>query len=143
MKHKRSGASSAPQSADRQHARLPKAYNVEAWELSFTAAGSGPAIRGTINNISKSGICLESSRPLAVDLAMQVRIHIPMLNKFSSSFFKVYENDAEQFLIAIAKTVWCKPSGGKYLIGMNFVNVDETQANALAALISKAIHKGL
>jgi c-di-GMP-binding flagellar brake protein YcgR len=121
----------------RQYYRLPKSFNVEVKELSFPMTDAN-TIRSNVNDISKGGICIESPRALQDGMTMQVRVHIPMLNKFSKSFLKIYENDAEQYFIAIAKTIWCKPSAGKYMVGMEFVNVDETQAHALAALIDKA-----
>lgn len=124
----------------RQFVRLPKSYSVEVKELAFPMTNSA-TIRSTVNDISAGGISIESPRPLASGLTMQVRVNIPTLNKYSSSFFKVYENDADQYLIAIAKTVWCKPIGGKYLVGMEFVNVDETQGNALKSLINKAVRE--
>jgi c-di-GMP-binding flagellar brake protein YcgR len=121
----------------RQYYRLPKAYSVEVKELVFPMSDAG-AIKSNINDISIGGICVESPRPMENGLTMQVRVNIPMLNRFSSSFLKVYENDADQYFMAIARTIWCRASAGKYMIGMEFVNVDETQAQALAALINKA-----
>lgn len=134
---KNSGGEHSSTADGRQSVRLPKSYSVEVKELAFPMTNSA-TIRSTVNDISKGGICIESPRSLANGLTMQVRVNIPTLNKYSSSFFKVYENDAEQYLIAIAKTIWCKPQGGRYLVGMEFINVDETQARALAALIDKA-----
>lgn len=124
-------------SDSRQYFRLPKAYSVEVKELAFPP-NKANLIESNVSDISKGGICVQSPKPLENDLTMQVRVNIPMLNKFSKSFLKIYENDADQYFMAIAKTVWCKPSGGQYMIGMEFVNVDETQAQALAALIDKA-----
>jgi c-di-GMP-binding flagellar brake protein YcgR len=121
----------------RQYYRLPKTYGVEVKELVFPMSDAG-AIKSNINDISIGGICVESPRPLENGLTMQVKVNIPMLNRFSSSFLKVYENDAEQYFMAIARTIWCKPNAGKYMVGMEFVNVDETQTRALAALIDKA-----
>jgi c-di-GMP-binding flagellar brake protein YcgR len=134
----KSGGAASTSADNRQTIRLPKSYSVEVKELAFPMTGSS-TIRSTVNDISSGGICIESPRSLANGLTMQVRVNIPTLNKYSSGFFKVYENDAEQYLIAIARTVWCKPGGGRYLVGMEFVNVDETQARALTALIDKAL----
>jgi hypothetical protein len=68
----------------------------------------------------------------------QVRVLIPLLNKYSPSFFKVYENDAEQYFLALAEVAWIRPAGGRYLVGFRFVNVDENQSHALEKLIAKA-----
>jgi c-di-GMP-binding flagellar brake protein YcgR len=121
----------------RQYYRLPKAYDVEVRELTFTVNDTD-VIKSNLNDISIGGICVESPKPLQNGLAMQVKVKIPMLNRFSSNFLKIYENDAEQYFTAIARTIWCRPGSGKYMIGMEFVNVDETQSQALAALINKA-----
>ncbi|MDR2892229.1 MAG: PilZ domain-containing protein [Deltaproteobacteria bacterium] len=126
-------------SENRQSVRLPKAYTVEVKELAFPATGAG--IESSVNDISQGGISIESPRPLDAGQTMQVKVHIPMLNRFSSSFFKVYENDADQYFMAIAKVIWCKPAAGKYMVGMEFVNVDDTQSRALAALIDKAMRE--
>jgi c-di-GMP-binding flagellar brake protein YcgR len=121
----------------RQYYRLPKAYSVEVKELVFPMSDAG-VIKSNINDISIGGICIESPAPMENGLTMQVKVNIPMLNRFSSSFLKIYENDADQYFMAIARTIWCRPDAGKYMIGMEFVNVDETQARALGALINKA-----
>ena len=135
-----SASSGGDGSEGRQSVRLPKAYTVEVKELAFPASSAG-SIESSVNDISKGGISIESPRRLENGQTMQVKVHIPMLNRFSSSFFKFYENDAEQYFLAIAKVVWCRPSGGKYMVGMEFVNVDETQSRALAALIDKAVRE--
>jgi c-di-GMP-binding flagellar brake protein YcgR len=121
----------------RQYYRLPKAYDVEVRELSFTMNDTD-VIKSNLNDISIGGICVESPKPLQNGLVMQVKVKIPMLNRFSRNFLKIYENDAEQYFTAIARVIWCKSGSGKYMIGMEFVNVDEAQSQALAALINKA-----
>jgi c-di-GMP-binding flagellar brake protein YcgR len=130
-------ASEADAGEGRQYYRLPKAYGVEVREMTFNVNDT-EVIRSNLNDISIGGICVESPRPLQNGLTMQVKVNIPMLNRFSSNFLKIYENDADQYFTAIARTIWCKPNAGKYMIGMEFVNVDETQSQALAALINKA-----
>ncbi len=121
----------------RQYTRLPKPYRVEAKELKFPIARE-VALEGSCSDISRGGLCVESRTALAVGTVLQVKVHIPLLNKFSSSFFKIYENDAEQFLQTIAEVAWIKPVAGRYLIGLRFANADEDSCRALDALIAKA-----
>ncbi len=121
----------------RRWVRLPRPYRVQARELVFPIA-KDPLIDGTCNDISKGGLCVESSSPLPVGTRLHVTVHIPLLNKFSSGFFKVYENDAEQYFQAIAEVTWSRLDGGSYLLGLSFVNVDEEICKALGKLVDKA-----
>ncbi len=121
----------------RSYRRLPRPYPVEAKRLSLSA-NKDPGMETTCCDISKGGLCVEARSPFTKGDVYQLRVLIPMLNKFSSSFFKVYENDAEQYLMALAEVAWVKPAAGSYLIGFRFVNVDESQSQALERLIAKA-----
>lgn len=124
----------------RRYLRLPRPYRVQARELVFPIA-KDPLIDTDCNDISRGGLCVESRSPLPVGTRLHVSVHIPLLNKFSSSFFKVYENDAEQYFQAIADVAWVKPSGGAHLMGLNFVNADEEQCAALNRLVEDAFRK--
>ena len=121
----------------RQYLRLPRPYRVQARELVFPIA-KDPLIDVTCTDISKGGLCVESSSPLPVGTRLHVSVHIPLLNKFSSGFFKVYENDAEQYFQAIADVAWVKPGSGAYLMGLQFVNADEELCKALGKLVDDA-----
>lgn len=125
----------------RAYQRLPRPYPVEVNKLSFPM-GRGGAMETTCCDISKGGLCVEApSSSLAVGDTCQVKVLIPTLNKYSSGFFKVYENDAEQYFNALAEVAWVRPLSGRYLMGFRFVNVDQDQSKALERLIEKAFAK--
>ncbi len=121
----------------RQYLRLPRPYRVQARELVFPIARD-PLIDTDCCDISKGGLCVESRSPLPVGTRLHVSVHIPLLNKFSSGFFKVYENDAEQYFQAIADVVWVHARAGCHLMGLQFVNADEDLCKALDKLITGA-----
>ena len=125
---------------NRRHGRLNRTFTVEISALSFPMSG----VRGLETrcyDISSGGLSIESSKSFNPGERLQARINIPMLNKFSPSFFKIYENDADQYLTAIVEVIWCKPGSGGYLVGMRYINVDEDQARALAGMINKAFRQ--
>ena len=123
----------------RQYLRLPRPYRVQARELIFPIA-KDPLIDSQCNDISKGGLCVESRSPLSVGTRLHVSVHIPLLNKFSSGFLKVYENDAEQYFQAIADVAWVKTHSAAYLLGLQFVNADEELCSALGKLVEHAFH---
>lgn len=121
----------------RRHMRLPRPYRVQARELVFPIA-KDPLLDAPCNDISEGGLCVESRSPLPVGTRLHINVHIPLLNKFSSAFFKVYENDADQYFQAIADVAWVKASGGAHLMGLRFVNVDDEQCRSLGRLLEDA-----
>ncbi|MDR2489319.1 MAG: PilZ domain-containing protein [Desulfovibrio sp.] len=121
----------------RQHMRLPRPYRVQARELVFPIT-KNPMMDVACTDISKGGLCVESRSPLPPGTRLHVSVHIPLLNKFSSGFFKVYENDAEQYFQAIADVAWVKVHDGVHLMGLQFVNADEDLCNALGKLVNDA-----
>jgi len=90
-------------------------------------------------DIGAGGLCVESRRDLGIGDIMQIRVHVPKLNKYSPSFFKAYENDAEQYVQCIGKVAWVRPLGGKFLVGLNFTDIDPDQRKALKSLVQKAM----
>jgi len=125
------------ESNKRRFLRLPRPYRVQARELVFPIA-KDPLIDVTCTDISKGGLCVEAQTALPVGTRLHINVHIPLLNKFSSSFFKVYENDADQYFQTIADVAWVKPSGGVFLLGLTFVNADEELCRALGKLVDDA-----
>lgn len=121
----------------RRYMRLPRPYRVQARELVFPIA-KDPLLDVNCNDISKGGLCVESRSPLPVGTRLHINVHIPLLNKFSSGFFKVYENDSDQYFQAIADVAWVKSSGGRHLMGLRFVNADEDLCQALGKLVDDA-----
>ena len=121
----------------RKALRLPKPYSVEIKHLTFPITRSS-FLETTCSDISAGGLCVESTKPFTKGDKCQVKIRIPLLNKYSSAFYKAHENDTEQYLIALAEVAWVKPSPGSYLVGFRFVDADFDAQNALRRLIHKA-----
>jgi PilZ domain. len=124
----------------RQYARLPRPYRVQARELVFPIARH-PVIDSGAADISKGGICIESRSPLPEGTRLHLSVHVPLLNKFRSGFFKVYENDAEQTFEAIGEVTWARPQSGVFLMGVKFLDADESSVEALGKLIDKAMEE--
>ena len=121
----------------RVYQRLPRTYPVEVTRLDFPMPKEG--MQTKCCDISKGGICVEAPAvEFAVGDTFQVQVLIPLLNKFSQNFFKVYENDAEQYFLALAEVAWIKPIPGQFLVGFKFVNVHSDQMTALEKLIERA-----
>lgn len=121
----------------RRYPRLPRPYQVQARELVFPIA-KAPLLEAICTDISEGGLCVESGSPLPVGTRLHVNVRIPLLNKFSSSFFKVYENDADQYFQAIADVAWVKPTGPRHLMGLRFINADQELSRALGKLVHAA-----
>lgn len=130
-------ASSQGEGNQRQYYRLPRDYRIEVREVTLPLPKE-PLMRTTCRDISRGGVCVESPVHLPVSTRLIVNVHIPFLNKFSRSFFKVYENDAEQYFQAIGEVAWIQPRGMGYSLGINFVNADESLSAALGKLIEDA-----
>lgn len=122
----------------RQFIRLPKGYSVELNELKFPMSNA-EGFPVTCADISPGGVCVESPEALEPGLRLQVKVHIPRLNKFMPGFFKAYENDAEQYLQAIAEVAWSEPAAAGYQIGLRFLDLDDDTGRALSGLINKAL----
>lgn len=122
----------------RQFVRLPKGYSVEINEFKFPIT-SQERVSATCSDISTGGVCLESAEAFEPGARLQVRVNIPRLNKFMPGFFKVYENDAEQYLQAIAEVAWSEPVAGGYQVGLHFIDLDPDTTSALTGLIKKAL----
>ena len=129
-----------PSDADaeqRGYQRLPRTYPVEVIKLAFPMPQNGMETKCC--DISTGGICVEAPEAcLAIGDTCQIKVLIPMLNKFSKSFYRVFENDAEQYFMALAEVAWIKPLPGQFLIGFKFVNVHDDQMTALEKLIERA-----
>ena len=121
----------------RGYQRLPKTYAVEVIKLAFPMPREGVLTRCC--DISMGGLCVETPEvPFVIGDACQLKVHIPLLNKFSPGFFKVYENDADQYFLALAEVTWIKAVSGQFLAGFKFVNVHSDQLKALEKLIERA-----
>ena len=122
----------------RAYNRLPRPYPVAVTKLAFPMTNAS-AVETVCCDISTGGLCVEApDSSLTMGDPCQLKVLIPRLNKYSSGFFKVYENDAEQYLNAFGEVAWIKPVGGRKLMGFRFVNVDAGQREALDRLIKQA-----
>lgn len=124
----------------RRHSRLPKPFPVEASEIRFPPS-SQARFETQCQDISGGGLSVLSPRKFDLGAKLQVRVHIPTLNKYSPGFFKVYENDADQYLQAIAEVTRVELSSGGYLLGLKYVDVDEDAARAVANMVNKAVSR--
>ena len=122
----------------REFVRLPKGYSVEINEFKFPIT-SQERISATCADISTGGVCVESPSRFEPGARLQVRVRIPLLNKFMPGFFKTYENDADQYLQAIAEVAWCESIAGGYQVGLRFIDLDPDTTRALTGLIKKAL----
>ncbi|MDR3073194.1 MAG: PilZ domain-containing protein [Deltaproteobacteria bacterium] len=132
------GMPSDDEAEKRIYQRLPRTYPVEVMKLSFPMPREG--LQTKCCDISKGGVCVEapSTAGLTEGDTCQLKALIPLFNKFSQGFFKVYENDAEQYFTALSEVSWIKPLPGQCLIGFKFVNVHDDQMAALEKLIERA-----
>ena len=120
----------------RKFARLPKNYYIQFKRLKFPMS-SEPFAEARISDISAGGICVEASKAFSQGDRLQVRIHVPRLNKFMPGFFKFYENDAEQYINAIAEVAWMEEP----LMGLSFVDLDQDVVRAIQGLIQDAVRE--
>lgn len=136
-------APSMPSDAEagkRAYRRLPRAYSVDVAKLAFPMPEEG--MLTACCDISPGGLCVEApAGGFAPGETCRLKVLIPLLNKFSPGFFKVYENDAEQYFTALATVAWVKPLSGRLLVGFKFVNVHDDQMRSLEKLIERAFAK--
>ncbi len=121
----------------RRYKRLLRPYRVEARRLQFPPP-TRSVIDGPCYDIGAGGLCVECPNALDEGDLLQVRVHVPKLNKYSPGFFKAYENDAEQYVQCIATVAWIRRSGGSYLVGLQFTDIDSDKRTALQGLVDKA-----
>lgn len=124
----------------RVYTRLPRPYRVQARELAFPIA-KDLLIDVDSKDISSGGLCVESESELPVGTRLHINVHIPLLNRFSSKYFRVYENDTDQHFEAIADIAWTKKTGNKYLLGLQFVNADDDTRKAIDKLVADAFRE--
>ena len=68
-----------------------------------------------------------------------MRVYVPNLKKFYPSFFKVFESDVGQSILAVAEIIRVvnMPGKGKYGMALQFTNLHEDDWRALHDLIIK------
>ncbi len=127
----------------RKYTRLPKNYTVELTALSFPM-NSQPTHAATSADISAGGMRVEVDAPYRMGDRLRVRVRIPFLNKYAPTFFKVYENDVDQYLEAIAEVVRIEHeyAYGRRTLGLKFLDLDSDSVIALKNMIDKAVREG-
>lgn len=124
----------------RQYTRLPKNYSVEVRTLSFPF-NNQPVVKAMSADISAGGLSIEVAGRYRKGDKLQVKVCVPCLNKFMPGFFKVYENDAEQYLQAIAEVVRVGNgvSFSSQVLGLRFIDLAEDSFIALKKMVEKAV----
>lgn len=120
----------------RKFSRLPKNYYIQFKRLQFPMS-SEPFAEARISDISAGGICVEAAKTFSQGDRLQIKIHVPRLNKFMPGFFKFYENDEEQYINAIAEVAWMENA----LMGLSFVDLDQDVVRAIQGLIKDAVRE--
>ncbi|MFW6324513.1 MAG: PilZ domain-containing protein [Desulfovibrionales bacterium] len=121
----------------RQYQRIGKSFQVRLQKLEYPV-NDQKSVALWCKNISAGGLLLDSEDKLFEEGdKVRTTISIPRLNKFHPGFFKVFQNDAEQNLIAVAQVVRSgkRDSGPGYEIGISFVDVYEDDWRALSRMI--------
>lgn len=89
-------------------------------------------------NVSAGGLLLQTDFPFTQGDKVQVRLHVPRLNKYHPGFFKVFESVSDQTLLAISTIVRVRPlSGEGYEVALKFLDVYEDDWLALYHLLQK------
>lgn len=120
----------------RKFSRLPKNYYIQFKRLQFPMSNE-PFAEARISDISAGGICVEAAKTFSQGDRLQIKIHVPRLNKFMPGFFKFYENDEEQYINAIAEVAWMENA----LMGLSFVDLDQDVVRAIQGLIKDAVRE--
>ncbi|MFP4071158.1 MAG: PilZ domain-containing protein [Desulfovibrionales bacterium] len=122
----------------REYERLKRAFTVVLRRFEFPLA-SQQRIELRCRNISAGGILIDCPVRFQQGELVEATITIPSLNKFHPGFFKVFENDAEQNLVAVAEVVRSveRVPGVSHELGIRFKDVYEDDWKALQAMIRK------
>lgn len=124
----------------RKHERLPKNYFLEYKEFKYPTAQQS-FLQARLVDISAGGVCVECSHSFSQGTKLQIRVHMPRLNKFMPGFFKYYENDQDQYLNAIAEVAWVDSSRRPALMGVRFLDLDPDVVKAVQGLINDALRE--
>ena len=124
----------------RKYNRLPKNYFIEYKEFVYPL-NQQTFLQASLVDISAGGVCVECSKSFPAGTKLQLRVHVPRLNKFKPGFFKYYENDQEQYLNAIGEVAWVDSSGEGTLMGVKFLDLDPDMVTAIHGLIRDAVRE--
>jgi chromosome partitioning protein len=108
----------------RQYVRFSKSFPVSLrrYELPLSAQDM---VEASCRNISASGMLLESPSGFATGAKVQTTIRIPGLNRFHPCFSKVFENDHDQNLVAVAEVVRSERASAArtHEVGVRFIDI--------------------
>ncbi|GAU09802.1 PilZ domain-containing protein [Desulfoplanes formicivorans] len=127
----------------RQFARLPRQFRMEISAFTFPLSKMRPFdVTGV--DIGEGGVAVRCPKEFGVGEQVQLKIYIPKLNRYHPGFFKVFEHDLGQYIVAVAKIAWSKsdPDQGDYMYGLEFVDVYEDDLKALHNLIRNGLEQG-
>ena len=124
----------------RKYNRLPKSYFIEYKEFKYPT-GHQDFLKSNLMDISAGGVCVECVRSFPAGTKLQLRVHVPRLNKFMPGFFKYYENDQEQYINAIGEVAWVDSSRGRTLMGVKFLDLDPDVVTGIQGLIRDAVRE--
>ncbi|SDN60633.1 PilZ domain-containing protein [Desulfonauticus submarinus] len=126
----------------RRYFRLPKNYKVKVSLLRYPL-GNQKWYEVHSLDIGKGGVRLIFPCKLDKGDKLQIKIRVPSLNKFHPSFFKVFEVETEQELVALGEVIWIgeKKIDG-YEVGVKFIDVFEDDLRALRDFLEEQRGKG-
>jgi c-di-GMP-binding flagellar brake protein YcgR len=127
----------------RQFARLSRQFKMEISAFTFPLSKMRP-FEVTGVDISEGGVAVRCPEGFCVGERVQLKINIPRLNRYHPGFFKVYEHDLGQYIIAVAQIAWSKPDPkqGDFMLGLEFVDVYEDDLKALHNLVRSGLEQG-
>ncbi|SDB43501.1 PilZ domain-containing protein [Desulfonatronum thiosulfatophilum] len=130
------------ESEKRAHERLAKPFEVKIKAFAFPLHAQRSYEVHSMD-ISEGGLLVHCSRRFEIGEKLQVTIFIPSLNKFHPGFFKVFESDTDQHLIAVAEVVRVESGGfgNDHALGLKFIDIYEDDWQALKNLILKELRK--
>lgn len=123
-------------SEQRKHNRLSKNYFIQLKEFKFPM-NIDSYVDANVSDISAGGICVENPQLFKQDDHLQIKMHVPRLNKFMPGFFKFFENDAEQYIHAIVTVAWVE--GGH--MGLRFLDMDQDVVTGIQGLLDDAVRR--
>ncbi len=124
----------------RKYQRLGKEFKVDVKKFVYPIR-SQKVIKTTCINISPGGLLLRLREHFNVGDKLQLTLHIPGINKFHPSFFKVFESSLNQSVIAVAEVVRVDKRGWDYEIGVKFLDVYDDDWKALYKFLMKELEK--
>jgi len=124
----------------RRFPRINKNSTVEFKELEFPISKEG-FFTSHILNISANGVIFEAEKKFSIDTMLQLRINLIGWHKEKNDFYKFDETAVSEPLLAIGRVVRIEElkKAKSYKIGVEFINLNEDDKEALISFIQKSI----